>query len=46
MQALAPHRNVCHSHLSFKKYADIANYYIPLSQYINNHHKDKGLAEM
>ena len=29
MQALAPHRNVCHSHLSFKKYADITNYYIP-----------------
>ncbi len=28
MQASAPHRNVCHLHLSFKKYTDIANYYI------------------
>ena len=29
MQASALHGNVCHSHLSFKKNADIANYYIP-----------------
>ena len=34
MQALAQHRNVCHSHLSFKKNADIANYYISLNTLI------------
>ena len=51
MQALAPHRNVCLSHLSVKKNAGIAkkypaipNYNIPLSQCFNNHYNDKGLA--
>ena len=51
MQALAPHRNICHLHLSFKKNADIAkkypaiaNYNIPLSQSFNNHHNAKGLT--
>ena len=33
MQASAPHRNIRHSHPSFKKYADIAKKYPDIANY-------------